>query len=95
MHPSEPHVVSAPAEEVVKPQASNCTTCGVSLATNKQFGTGDGKLCGECELKHDEAGSAAQARKVYLQPPKKSSKFDPRPGIDDQGLGFYSPAWED
>lgn len=91
---SEPHVVSEPAEQAPA-EAPNCTKCGISLASNKQFGTGDEKLCGECELNGDEANALAQARKVYLPPAKKLSRYDPRPGIDDQGLGFYSPAWED
>lgn len=97
LHPSEPHVVSAPAEQAPV-EAPSCTKCGISFATNVQFGTGDEKLCGECELKQDSPagyGVSAQARKVYLQPPKQPSKYDARPGIDDQGLGFYSPSWED
>jgi hypothetical protein len=83
-------------------KAESCTGCGCSLATNLQFGRGDSKLCGECEVKHDEENGERRVqhelvmkRRLYeLPPPKKNTKFDPRPGIDDQG-GFSSPTYED
>lgn len=90
-----------PAPQEVAPPADCCTECGVSFEYNLQFGRGDEKLCGECELKHDEENGE---RRVHLEfvfkrrrPPvrKRNPRFDPRPGIDDVGLGGSGPNWED
>jgi len=83
-----------------------CTSCGCSLVTNLQFRRSVDKLCGECELKHEaEQGTERTVqeslvfarRKIYEQPslPKRNTRFDPRPGIDDVGLGGSGPNWED
>lgn len=101
-HP-EPHVVSEPDESKPEPKAPDCSSCGISLATNMQFGTGEEKLCGECELKHDEANGQrtvnlelvfVSKRRRLKPPPKKPSKHDPIPGVHDQGA-WSSPSWED
>lgn len=74
-----------------------CAGCGCSLKTNRSFGGGrqSSGVCGECLVAKEGAATAARGP-IYQEPPlKKPSKFDPRPGIDDTGLGFYSPTWED
>lgn len=84
----------------------NCIKCGLDLRTNKSFVQVDGteKICGECTAKADPAYAQVTAVtrrrfKVYEVPPPPvrilHPKYDPRPGIDDQGLGFYSPTYED
>lgn len=81
-----------------------CDGCGCSLATNQVFGSGEARHCGECELKGEAENGVERTvnLKIFfvgkqrrMLPPKRSTKFDARPGIDDVGLGFSSPTWED
>jgi len=95
-------------EEIQRAVVRVCVECGCSLKTNLVFGRselGDGRICGECELKHEaEQGTERTVqeslvfarRKIYEQPlPKRNTRFDPRPGIDDVSLGGSGPNWED
>lgn len=91
---------TAKGDEEMK-KGNCCTECGVSFATNAWFGSGDEKLCGECEAKHDEASGNRQVHLEFvfqrrrLLVPKRNTSFDPRPGIDDVGLGGSGSNWED
>lgn len=88
------------AVEEPKP-VEGCTSCGASFYANLQFGRGEEKLCGECELKHDEENGGRVVKFEFVfkrrRPPvrRRDPRFDPRPGIDDVGLGGAGPNWED
>lgn len=91
---------TAKGDEEMK-KGNCCTECGVSFVTNLQFGRGEEKFCGDCEANHDEANGQRQVHLEFvfqrrrLLVPKRNTRFDPRPGIDDVGLGGSGPNWED
>ncbi len=91
-------------EEALQPVVEcNLCACGADLSCNKNYPgekAGDPKICGECQIKL--AGDWAWEG-VYVGPkalpvrvPKKvhNPKYDPRPGIDDQGA-WSTPSWDD
>ena len=94
-------IVAAMREPRLEP-APLCA-CGVDLRQNKKYPgptEGSASICGECQIKlvgpgawlDTPVGPAAFSMKTKRR--VHNPRFDPRPGIDDQGA-WSTPAWEE